>query len=251
MKKVIWITGGSSGIGKAVALKFANKGWQVIISSRREEVLKDISDKNENIDYLKLDIVDYEACNSVFKTIVEKYNKVDICFFSTAIYEPEKEKDFDLQNIIDVTNVNYIGTINCIKAVEKYYKEKRQGVISIVSSTAGYRGLPNSTAYGPAKAALINLAESLYFDFGRYGVRVCLVSPGFIKTPMTDKNNFKMPFLKTPEYSANQIYDGLINKKSFEIHFPKQLTLILKFLKIIPDRLYFYLVGKLTKLQKK
>ena len=111
MKKVIWITGGSSGIGKAVALKFANKGWQVIISSRREEVLKDISDKNENIDYLKLDIVDYEACNSVFKTIVEKYNKVDICFFSTAIYEPEKEKDFDLQNIIDVTNVNYIGTI--------------------------------------------------------------------------------------------------------------------------------------------
>ena len=124
MKKVIWITGGSSGIGKAVALKFANKGWQVIISSRREEVLKDISDKNENINYLKLDIVDYEACNSVFKTIVEKYNKVDICFFSTAIYEPEKEKDFDLQNIIDVTNVNYIGTINCIKAVEKYYKKK-------------------------------------------------------------------------------------------------------------------------------
>ena len=99
MKKVIWITGGSSGIGKAVALKFANKGWQVIISSRREEVLKDISDNNENIDYLKLDIVDYEACHSVFKTIVEKYNKVDICFFSTAIYEPEKEKDFDLQNL--------------------------------------------------------------------------------------------------------------------------------------------------------
>ena len=251
MKKVIWITGGSSGIGKAVALKFANKGWQVIISSRREEVLKDISDNNENIDYLKLDIVDYEACNLVFKTIVEKYNKVDICFFSTAIYEPEKEKDFDLQNIIDVTNVNYIGTVNCIKAVEKYYKEKRQGVISIVSSTAGYRGLPNSTAYGPAKAALINLAESLYLDFQRYDVRVCLVSPGFIKTRLTDKNTFKMPFLKTTQYAAEQIYDGLVNKNTFEIAFPRSLFLILKFFKILPNGIYLYLIRKMTKLQKK
>ena len=82
-------------------------------------------------------------------------------------------------------------------------------------------------------------------------MRVCLVSPGFIKTPMTDKNDFKMPFLKTPEYSADKIYNGLINGSNFEIHYPKELTLILKFLKIIPDRLYFYLIRKLTKLQKK
>ena len=234
-----------------------------------KSLLKDYKNQNKSLDILvnsgwsgnknsfeSISFTDWEndidiSLNSVFKTIVEKYNKVDICFFSTAIYEPEKEKDFDLQNIIDVTNVNYIGTINCIKAVEKYYKEKRQGVISIVSSTAGYRGLPNSTAYGPAKAALINLAESLYLDFQRYDVRVCLVSPGFIKTRLTDKNTFKMPFLKTTQYAAEQIYDGLINKNSFEIAFPRSLFLILKFFKILPNGIYLYLIRKMTKLQKK
>ena len=111
--------------------------------------------------------------------------------------------------------------------------------------------MPNSTGYGPSKSALNNLAESLYFDFGRHNVKVCLVSPGFIKTPMTDKNDFKMPFLKTPEFAANKIYDGLINKNIFEIHFPKSLTLILKFLSLLPNKIYLYLVGKLTKYQKK
>ena len=110
--------------------------------------------------------------------------------------------------------------------------------------------MPNSTGYGPSKAALNNLAESLYFDFGRHNVRVSLVSPGFIKTPMTDKNEFKMPFLKTSEFAAEKIYNGLVNGSSFEIDFPKELTLILKLLKILPNRLYLYLIKKLTKLQK-
>ena len=148
-------------------------------------------------------------------------------------------------------NVNFFGTLNCIKAVEKYFREKKSGHISIVSSIAGYRGLPNSTGYGASKAALNNLAESLYFDFGRNNVRVSLVSPGFIKTQMTDKNEFKMPFLKTAEYAADKIYKGLINGSSFEIDFPKELTLILKFLKILPDSLYFKIIKKLTKYQKR
>ena len=98
--------------------------------------------------------------------------------------------------------------------------------------------------------SLNNLAESLYFDFKRSNVRVCLVSPGFIKTPMTDKNDFKMPFLKTKEYAADKIYDGLINKDVFEIHFPKTLTLILKLLSFLPSKIYFSLIGKMTKYQK-
>ena len=111
--------------------------------------------------------------------------------------------------------------------------------------------MPNTTGYGPSKSALISLAESLYFDFERHNVRVCLVSPGFIKTPMTDKNDFKMPFLKTPEFAADKIYDGLTKKNSFEIHFPKELTLTLKFFKLLPSKVYFYLLKKGTKLQKK
>ena len=251
MKKVIWITGGGTGIGKAVAIKFANQGWKVAISGRRENILKEVEDINPNIKSFPLDVNDKGKCFEIMKNIKEEFGDIDICFFSTGTWNPKKEREIDVAQIEKVFKVNFFGTLNCIKSVEDHFRNKKNGIITIVSSIAGYKGLPNSTGYGPSKAALNNLAESLYFDFGRYNVRVCLVSPGFIKTPMTDKNDFKMPFLKTPEYSADKIYNGLINSNKFEIHFPKSLTLILKFFKIIPDRLYFYLVKKMTKLQKK
>ncbi len=251
MKKVIWITGASSGIGKALALKFADKGWQVAISARRENLLNEISESNENIKSFPLDVTDKVKCKEVFDQIKNHYGDIDICFFSTGTWNPKTEKDIDLEQIENVFKVNFFGTVNSIKAVEQHFKNKMDGIITIVSSIAGYRGLPNSTGYGPSKSALNNLAESLYFDFGRYNVRVCLVSPGFIKTPMTDKNDFKMPFLKTPEFAADEIYKGLINKKIFEIHFPKELTLTLKLFSFFPSKLYFYLVKKLTKFQKR
>ena len=248
--KNIWITGASSGIGKALAIRFAQKGWQVAASARRENLLNKISELNKNISPFPLDVTDKEKCKEVFEEIKNKYQNLDICFFSTGTWDPKKERDIDIEQIESVMKINFFGTLNCIKTVEKYFKDKKSGHISIVSSVAGYRGLPNSTGYGASKAALINLAESLYFDFGRHNVRISLVSPGFIKTPMTDKNEFKMPFLKTPEFAADKIYNGLVNGSNFEIDFPKELTLILKLLKILPNRLYLYLIKKLTKLQK-
>ena len=250
MKKTIWITGGSTGIGKALAIRFANEGWNVAISARRENLLKELSDRYENISPFPLDVTDKENCKNIFNQVKEKFGEIDICFFSTGTWDPKKEKDIDVEQIENVFKINFFGTVNSIKAVEEYYKNRNEGTIAIVSSIAGYRGLPNSTGYGPSKSALNNLAESLYFDFGRHNVRVCLVSPGFIKTPMTDKNDFKMPFLKTPEFAADKIYDGLVNKKSFEIHFPKELTLTLKFFSILPYKLYFYLVKKLNSYTK-
>ena len=250
-KKTIWITGGSTGIGKALAIRFANEGWNVAISARREQLLEEISNKYENISSFPLDVTNKLNCKEVFNQIINKFQNIDICFFSTGTWDPKKEKDIDVEQIENVFKVNFFGTLNSIKAVEEYFKNKKDGTITIVSSIAGYRGLPNSTGYGPSKSALNNLAESLYFDFGRSNVRVCLVSPGFIKTPMTDKNDFKMPFLKTPEYAAEKIYDGLVNKNSFEIHFPKSLTMILKILSFLPNKIYFGLIGKLTKHQKK
>ena len=250
-KKTIWITGGSTGIGKALALKFASKGWNVAISARRENLLKEISDNNKNIFTFPLDVTSQSQCIQVFNEIIRKFESVDICFFSTGTWNPKKEKDIDVEQIEDVFKVNFFGTLNSIKAAEEYFRKRKKGIITIVSSIAGYRGLPNSTGYGPSKSALNNLAESLYFDFKRYNVRVCLVSPGFIKTPMTDKNDFKMPFLKTTEYAAEKIYDGLVNKNIFEIHFPKSLTIILKILSFLPSKIYFGLVGKMTKYQKK
>ena len=250
-KKTIWITGGSTGIGKALAIKFAAMGWNVAVSARRAELLNELSNSYENISGFPLDVTDKEKCKEVFNEIKNKFENIDICFFSTGTWDPKKEKEIDVEQMEDVFKVNFFGTVNCIKAVEQYFRDKKKGIITIVSSIAGYRGLPNSTGYGPSKSALNNLAESLYFDFGRSNVRVCLVSPGFIKTPMTDKNDFKMPFLKTPEYAAEKIYDGLVNKNSFEIHFPKSLTMILKILSFLPNKIYFGLIGKLTKYQKK
>ena len=249
--KVIWITGASTGIGKSLAIKFSKNGWKVAISARRAEILNDISRQNENIFPFPLDVTNREDCKKVFLEIKNKLQNIDICVFSTGTWDPKKEKDIDIDQIENVMKVNFFGTLNSIKSVEKYFKDSGKGHISIVSSIAGYRGLPNSTGYGPSKSALNNLAESLYFDFKKYGVRISLISPGFIKTPMTDKNDFKMPFLKTSEYAADKIYHGLVNTNVFEIHFPKQLTLILKFLKILPNWLYLKLVGKLTKYQKR
>ena len=186
-KKTIWITGGSTGIGKALAIKFAKEGWNVAISARRENLLKETCGEHENISSFPLDVTDKNKCKEVFQNIVDTFQSVDICFFSTGTWDPKKEKDIDVEQIENVFKVNFFGTLNSIKAVEKYFKDRKSGTITIVSSIAGYRGLPNSTGYGPSKSALNNLAESLYFDFGRSNVRVCLVSPGFIKTEMTEK----------------------------------------------------------------
>ena len=245
-QKKIWITGASSGIGKAVAEKFAAEGWKVAVSARRKEILQDMA-KDQNISSFPLDVTDRSQINNVFQNILKEFGNIDLCLFSSGTYEPKDEQNIDPDKIKNVINVNFLGVIDCVKAVEEYFKNKKTGHISIVSSIAGYRGLPNSSGYGPSKAALTNFCESIYFDFKKFGVRVSVISPGFIKTPLTDKNEFPMPFLKTPEYAAEKIFDGLIKSSSFEIHFPKGLTLTLKFLRILPYRLYLFLVDKLVK----
>ena len=135
--------------------------------------------------------------------------------------------------------VNFFGTMNSINAIYDYFKNKKNGHICIVSSVAGYRGLPAAGAYCSSKSALTSFSESLYFDLVRYNVKVSVVSPGFIKTPMTDKNSFYMPMLKTPEYAAEKIFNGLVKKNSFEIHFPKLFTFLMKFIKFLPYSVYF------------
>ena len=240
-QKKIWITGASSGIGKAVAEKFANEGWKVAVSARRKELLDELA-KNRNISSFPLDVTDRTQIESVFKNILSEFGDLDICLFSSGTYEPKDEQNIDPDKIKNVIHVNFLGVIDCVKAIEKFFKNKKSGHISIVSSIAGYRGLPNSSGYGPSKAALTNFSESIYFDFKKFGVRVSIVSPGFIKTPLTDKNEFPMPFLKTPEYAAEKIFHGLVKSKSFEIHFPKGLTLTLKLLRILPYKIYLFLV---------
>ena len=206
-KKVIWITGASSGIGKALALKFANEGWIVAASARRENLLQNLNKENSSIHSFPLDVTNIDQCKLVME-------------------------------------VNYFGTMNSINSVYEYYNNKKSGQISIISSVAGYRGLPAAGAYCASKSALTSFAESLHFEMRRKNVRVSLVSPGFIKTPMTDQNDFPMPMIKSPEFAAEQIYIGLVKKKGFEIHFPKAFTYFLKFLSMLPSSIYFKIVEK-------
>ena len=242
MSKNIWITGASSGIGKALAIKFANEGWNVAASARRENLLKELNQENENIHPFPLDVTNIDQCKTVFENIVEKFKNIEISIFGTGIHDPKSEKKFNLDKIRKIMEVNYFGTMNSINAVYDYYNNKKGGQISIVSSVAGYRGLPAAGAYCASKSALTSFAETLQFEMKRKNVRVSLVNPGFIKTPMTDQNDFPMPMIKSPEFAAEQIYIGLIKKKGFEIHFPKAFTYFLKFLRILPNSIYFKLV---------
>ncbi|MAJ22475.1 MAG: short-chain dehydrogenase [Candidatus Pelagibacter sp. TMED64] len=244
MNKKIWITGASSGIGRALAIKFANEGWLVAASARRENLLHELNRENENIHPFPLDVTNIEQCKTVFKTIIEKFKNIEISVFSTGIHDPKSEKEFNLEKIRKIMEVNYFGTMNSINSVYDYYKDKKGGQISIVSSVAGYRGLPAAGAYCASKSALTSFAESLHFEMKRKNVRITLISPGFIKTPMTDQNDFPMPMIKSPEFAAEQIYIGLVKKKSFEIHFPKIFTYFLKFLRILPSSIYFKFVDR-------
>ncbi len=245
-QKKIWVTGASSGIGKAVAEKFAQEGWKVAVSARRKNILDQMS-LNENIFSYPLDVTNFDNCKNTFKKILDDFKKIDICFFCSGTYDPKKEKEINIEQNKFIMDVNYFGILNSVKSVEEYFKNKKGGQISIVSSIAGYRGLPNSSGYGPSKAALTNFAESIYFDFKKYNVKISVVSPGFIKTPLTDKNEFEMPFLKSPEFAAKKIFNGLVKTNSFEIHFPIQLTMTLKFLRVLPYKIYLFLVDKLVK----
>ena len=242
-QKKIWITGASSGIGKALAEKFAHEGWKVAVSARRQEILESMA-KNENIFSYPLDVTNQKQINDVFLEIVTDFGNIDLCVFSSGTYDPKLEQEINIEQSKFVMETNYFGVLYCIKSVEKYFKEKKSGHISIVSSVAAYRGLPNSSGYGPSKAALTNLTESLYFDFKKHNVRVSLVSPGFIKTPLTDKNEFPMPFIKSPEFAAKTMFKGLTKKNVFEIHFPIALTLLLKFLRVLPYKIYLFLIDK-------
>ena len=242
-QRKVWVTGASSGIGKAVAEKFAKEKWKVAISARRVEILNEMAN-NDNIFAYPMDVTNQNKTEETFNKILEDFGDLDLCVFSSGTYERKSEKGLNVDNVKKVIEVNFLGVVGCVKAVQKYFQNKKGGHISIVSSPVGYRGLPKSSGYTASKASLNNFTQGIYFDFKKFNVRVTLISPGFIKTALTDKNDFKMPFLKDTKYAAEKIYDGLINKKSFEIIFPPQIAFIYKIFQILPNKVYNFLINK-------
>jgi len=250
-KKTIWITGASTGIGKALAIKFAENGWNVAASARRESLLKELNNINENIHSYPLDVTKIDDCKSTAQQIIKKLGQINICVFGTGMHDPKSEKKFNLEKIRKIMEVNFFGTMNSINSIYDYFSDKKEGQISIISSVAGYRGLPAAGAYCSSKSALTSFAESLYFDMKRKNVKVSVISPGFIKTPMTDQNDFPMPMIRSAEYAADKIYLGLLKKKGFEIHFPKSFTFIMKITQILPNWLYFGAINFGNKFMKR
>ena len=251
--KTIWITGGSSGIGLATAKTFLNKNWKVIISARNIIKLEEAKDKllkntvNKDIYIYECDISKRDQVQNTIDKIISVHNNIDLAILNAAGYSPNKNQLFSIENYEELINVNLKGTLYCI---EKLLNEmaNRDGHIAIVSSPVGYRGLPTAGAYGLTKAGLINLAESLRFDLQKKNIYISLINPGFIKSESTNLNTFPMPFLKSSEFAAEKIYKGLTGPYKFEIFFPWFFLIMLKLFRILPYRLYFYLIKKITKL---
>jgi len=251
--KTIWITGGSSGIGLAVAKKFLNEGWKVVISSKnidnlnmaKEDILKNI--KNKEIYSIKCDISIREEVHKTVHEIESKISKIDLALLNAAAYSPNKSQEFNIKDYELLIDVNIKGTLYCLEILQKYMKN-RNNQIAIVSSPVGYRGLPTAGAYGLTKAGLINLAESLYFDMKKNKIKISVINPGFIESKSTNLNTFPMPFIKSAEFAANKIFLGLTKSYKFEIYFPYFFLLVMKIGRILPYRIYFYLISKITKL---
>ena len=248
--KIIWITGGSSGIGFATAKIFLKNNWIVVISSSNIKKLnkaKENIKKNHSLDNFHIIQCDISKKTEVEKTVTfieNKIGKIDIALLNAAAYSPNKNQDFDINNYESLVDVNLKGTLYCINKLKDFMKH-RDNTIAIVSSPIGYRGWPTSGAYGMTKAAQLNLSESLFFDFKKIKINIRVINPGFIDTEATRLNTFKMPFLKSADFAADKIYNGLVFKKKFEIYFPFFIVFIVKILRILPYRLYFFLWKKI------
>src|SRR5262245_30172258 len=241
--KTAWITGASSGIGRALALALARQGVAVAASARSRDALEMLASEAGNdaarILPTPLDVTDRAAVKAAAEAVIRVFRgPPDLAVLNAGTYLPMAADAFDAARFRAQVEVNLLGTVHMLEAILPAYLAARTGHIAIVSSIAGYRGLPTSAAYGATKAALINLAESLKYDLDRAGVKLQLVNPGFVKTPLTDKNEFKMPFLMPVETAVERMMAGLQSKR-FEITFPRRFTWQLKLLRVLPYRLYF------------
>lgn len=241
----VWIIGASTGIGAATASLLLSKGAHVAVSARNAAALKNLAATNTNAVVLPVDITHLPDLKSAHSSLLVQWGQIDIVLIVAGIYNEMRADTIDMKQINDVLDINLRGVFHCLDVVMPDLLKQQHGGIGIVSSVAGYSGLPKALVYGPTKAALINLCESLYFDLNRLGHAVYLINPGFVKTPATANNDFKMPGLISAEEAAGEILSGMEQGK-FHIHFPKGFTNWLRFARLLPYRWYFYLIHKVT-----
>ena len=267
--KRVWIVGASTGIGAALALQLAQAGAKLALSARSTAKLEALvagqtgapsasgnpgapasagqHDAMPGALVLPLDVRDAAGLASAYAMIIRKWGGADVTIFNAGTYSPMRADAFDLAHMDEHFAVNFHGVTNGLAAILPDYLRRAAShpCISIVSSVAGYRGLPQSLAYGPSKAALINLAEALYLDLAPSGIAIRLINPGFVDTPLTKQNEFKMPALIPADEAAREIIAGFA-RGEFEIHFPKRFTNWLKVMRLLPYSAYFAAIRKST-----
>ncbi len=243
--KRVWLMGASSGIGEALARKLSAAGADVALSARRAERIAKLAQGMPNALVLPCDATDVAAMDAARDRIVASWGGVDLAVYLAGDYVPMRAWEFERQAAERMIAVNLTGAMTFAAALTPLLLKQKSGQIAFVSSVAGYRGLPKALIYGPTKAALINFAETLWLDLAPRGIGVRLINPGFVATQLTAQNDFAMPALLTPDDAAVEILRGFATG-AFEIHFPKRFTRLLKVLRLLPYRLYFPLIRRLT-----
>lgn len=244
----VWLVGASSGIGAALAAELAGRGARIALSARRQDALAEVARRCTGADgvplLLPLDVVDADGLRAAHGRILAEWDGIDLVVWLAGDYTPMRADAFDLTAARRIMDIN-LAVFNGLDVLLPTLRRQGRGALAIVSSVAGYRGLPRSLVYGPTKAALNNLADALYLDLHPLGVGVHLVCPGFVDTPLTAGNEFPMPGLIGAEEAARRIVGGL-EQGRFEIRFPRGFTLVMRLLGMLPHRLYFALVRRFT-----
>lgn len=242
----VWLVGASSGIGEALARVLLDRGARIALSARRAESLQALAGQaQERCVVLPLDVTDATAVKAATSALLEVWGGIDLVVWLAGTYAPMRADQFDLAAARQMLDINLGAVYNGLDALLPVLFAQRSGGIALVSSVAGYRGLPRALAYGPSKAGLNNLAESLWLDLHPRGIGVWLINPGFVSTPLTAKNDFQMPAIISTDQAAQHIVRGL-ERGGFEIHFPRRFTLWMKLLRVLPTRLCFAVLRRMT-----
>lgn len=245
----VWVVGASQGIGEAVARALMERKAKVALSARNRERLEEVARTADagNALVLPLDITHPDEIAAAWSRLRTQWGGVDLVLIVAGTHRPVRAWELSHEVARTLVETNLMGPFNVLEVVVPALLEQGRGGIGVVSSVAGYRGLPTALVYGATKAALINLAETLYLDLKPRGLDVYVVNPGFVKTPLTDRNEFDMPALISAQEAAEHTLRGL-QRGAFEIHYPLRFTLAMKVLRVLPYWLYFRVVRAVTRL---
>ncbi|WP_334187006.1 SDR family NAD(P)-dependent oxidoreductase [Noviherbaspirillum sp.] len=243
--KRVWVIGASTGIGAETARLLLSRGAKVALSARKRNTLICVAGSQPEALVAPLDITDHVSVIAARDLILAQWEGIDLVLVVAGGYNEMRADSFSLVHANQLVDLNMRGVLNCLDASLPALIGQRSGGIGIVASVAGYSGLPKALIYGPTKAALINLAESLYLDLRPRGIGVYLINPGFVETPLTANNDFPMPALMTAPAAAQRLVEG-IERGSFHIHFPRRFTNWLRFARLLPYPMYFWLIHKVT-----